>query len=314
MSRLGTIFHILAWSGLVAVAVWLARTDHRRFGDDLRLKRGMVLRDRIYREDGARRVALDVYLPEESAQGPRESPRRPGVLAIHGGSWIGGSKSEYGPQFVRLVEHGFVVFAADYKLARPGAAAWPDAFDDLREAVRWIRRHAEEFQVDPERLTALGSGAGGHLAALLGTADAETSDGTVSSRVQAVVSFYGPSDLDELIRHRHLPSDPARVFLGVETTANAALARAVSPIDHVRSDDAPMLLIHGSDDAWTPPEQSRRLAEALGKAGVMHRLIEVTGARHGFELMVRHPETRDLLPDVLAFLETVWQVHLGDLP
>ena len=258
--------------------------------------------------DGTRQARLDIYLPQhqpgpEVAGVPR---RRPGVLVIHGGSWIGGSKSEYGPQFARLTEHGYVVFAADYKLARPGAPGWPDALDDLRGAVRWIRSHAEEFEVDQNRLTALGSGAGGHLAALLGTSPPESGPGETSARVQAVIDLYGPSDLAELVHRRGLANDPVSAFLGDTPGKNMARAAAASPINLVSAGDSPMLLIHGSDDSWVHLEQSKRLADALAGVGVRHRLIVVPGARHGFELMVGFPEPRDLLPDVLAFLETVW--------
>ena len=75
-----------------------------------------------------------------------------------------------------------------------------------------------------------------------------------------------------------------------------------------------MLLIHGSDDRWVPPEQSTAMAKRLESAGVRHRLSIVPGARHGFELTVRHPETRDLVPEILAFLESVWQVPSEDPP
>jgi acetyl esterase/lipase len=201
---------------------------------------------------------------------------------------------------------------ADYKLARPGDPGWPETLQDLFEAVRWIRRHADEFRVDPDRLAALGSGAGGHLAALLGTS-AATLPGEASARVQAVVSLYGPSDLEELIRHRGLANDPAGVFLG-DSLVGVGQAAVFSPINQISPLVPPMLLIHGTDDAWVPPEQSRRLVDALARAGVRHRLIEVPGARHGFELEVGFPESRDLVPDVLAFLESVWQVHLGDQP
>jgi acetyl esterase/lipase len=255
-----------------------------------------------------------VYLPPEAAGDPAGFPRRAGVLVIHGGSWIGGSKSEYGPQFARLVEHGCVVFAADYRLARPGEPGWPGAVDDLRAAVRWIRRHSEEFLVDPNRIVALGSGAGGHLALLLGTLPDQSLPGDLSGRVQAVVSLYGPTDLADLMQRRGLTNDPARVFLGETSAASTSQYDTASPVNQVRGDEPPMLLIHGSDDSWVPVEQARRLSNALARARVKHRLIVVPGARHGFELEFGPPEERDLLPELLAFLETVWQVHLGDQP
>jgi dipeptidyl aminopeptidase/acylaminoacyl peptidase len=91
-----------------------------------------------------------------------------------------------------------------------------------------------------------------------------------------------------------------------------ARARAASSLEHVSRDDAPTLLVHGSDDRWVSLEQSRRMAESLSQAGVPGRLVVVEGARHGFELLVQFPETRDLLPEILAFLDSVWQVPLRD--
>ena len=100
-------------------------------------------KDLVYRE-GHGHAKLDVYSPSALAiPGRSIAGRLPAVLAIHGGSWVGGSKSEYGPQVSRLARHGFVVFVADYRLARSGTPGWPEALDDLREAVRWIRMHAD---------------------------------------------------------------------------------------------------------------------------------------------------------------------------
>ena len=117
---------------------------------------------------------------------------------------------------VRLAQRGLVVVAIDYRLARPGSPSWPAAVDDLREAVRWLRRHSAAYGVDPERIAVIGQSSGGHLAALLGTFPAVDGPDGVSSRVQAVVSFYGPTDLNSLMQFRHLAHEPARTFLGEE--------------------------------------------------------------------------------------------------
>ena len=202
----------------------------------------------------------------------------PGVLAIHGGSWIGGSKWEYGHQLARLTRHGYVVFAADYQLARPGVPSWPGALEDLREAVRWVRRHADEFLVDKNRLVAFGSGSGAHLALLLGTFPPDQEPDGISSRVQAVVSMYGPSDLPGLLNSRRLPNEPARQFLGWDSADWPARAGAASPLEQVSHDDPPTLLVHGSDDRWVSLEQSQRMSESLSAAGVHERLIVVAGA------------------------------------
>jgi acetyl esterase/lipase len=213
---------------------------------------------------------------------------------------------------IRLAESGYVVVAADYRLARPGMPGWPGARDDLREAVRWIRRHAGELGVDPGRIAALGQSAGGHLAAILGTSSGLSGTDDAASRVQAVVDFYGPSDLERLPgqRVRALSHEPVRAFLGDGSTPPTAIARDASPVHQVRGEAAPMLLLHGTRDAWVPIAQSEELAASLRAAGVPHRLVRVEGARHGFGLEVNDPEVpdifRDLLSEILAFLRIVW--------
>src|SRR5208283_2369353 len=110
--------------------------------------------------------------------------------------------------------------------------------EDLREAIRWIRRHADEFLVDPDRLVAFGSGSGAHLALLLGTFPPDHEPDGISSRVQAVVSMCGPADLAALVAGRDLSSDPAREFLGQDQTDWLARARAASPLEQVSPDDS----------------------------------------------------------------------------
>jgi dipeptidyl aminopeptidase/acylaminoacyl peptidase len=122
--------------------------------------------------------------------------------------------------------------------------------------------------------------------------------------------MYGPVDLADLVTGRHLFNDPARQLLGQDLPDWLARARAASPLEHVSRDDSPTFLVHGSDDRWVPFEQSQRMAVSLSQAGVPDRLIVVPGARHGFELLVEFPEARDLLPKILAFLDSVWQVYL----
>jgi acetyl esterase/lipase len=298
----------LIWAGLFALTVAIWARPSRSSDRIARIADPLVIRNRVYRTHGANSLRLDIYVPRPIFRPAGKQPRLPAVLAIHGGSWVGGSKSGYGPQLARLVKAGYVVFVADYRLARPGAPSWPEALDDLRAAVRWIRVHADEFHVDPGRIVALGSSAGGSLALLLGSLPATSDPGEVSSRVQAVVSFYAPSDLVALVASRKLGHEPALLFTGIDDEHLQAIPYHVSPINHVGRGHPPTLLIHGTEDRWVPLEQSLRLDQALGEAGVSHRMLVVPGARHGFELTVKFPQTRNLLPEILAFLENVWQV------
>jgi acetyl esterase/lipase len=304
--------HVATWLALVVITGWCWIGSARRTGWDPRLDGVTLLEDRVYREGGARQATLDVYLPAAGAPAPLGLPR-PAVLAIHGGSWTGGSKRLMGSGAAstirRMVQAGLAVIAIDYRLARPGAPSWPLILDDLREAVRWTRRQAQELGIDPDRIVAYGQSSGALLAALLATHRDPGDREETSSRVQAVISFYGPSDLDVLVETRRLAHDPSRLFLGGQPADLGRLSAAASPLASVSPVTPPMLLAHGTDDRWVPIEQSMRLAETLQQNGVMHRLIVVDGARHGFEASVIEPAERDLLPEIFAFLKSVWNLQ-----
>lgn len=146
----------------------------------------------------------------------------------------------------------------------------------------------------------MGESAGGHLAALLGTFPA-SDDSPVSSRVQAVVDFYGPTDLSSLEAVSREASGPIRQFLGGAPAALSASYEDASPIRHVTSDDPPTLIVQGSADTVVVPSQSVKFARALSRAGVRNRLIIVPGGIHGFGLRVGR---RNLTSVVADFLES----------
>ena len=311
MRRIHFLLHATPWLTLTAFTAWVWTVSDRAFRRVELASAVVVRQDLPYYAPGGHRLSLDIYVPPGGTSAPVAG--RPAILAIHGGSWIAGSKRLFRPSLrnphptaIRLAEAGFVVVAADYRLARPGAPSWPSACDDLREAVRWIRRHARALEVDPDRIAAYGQSAGGHLAALLGTS-VGISGANDPSRIQAVVGLYGPSDLERLPSQRVQPlaHEPVRRFLGGEPTADVERARAASPVHQIRRDTAPMLLMHGTRDSWVPIVQSEEFDRALEAAGVRHRLIRVEGARHGFE-----PEDGDLA-EIFAFLRSVWNAPSG---
>ncbi len=308
---IGTL-RVIAWGALLGVTGLLVRAEVER----PTLPRGVVAyTDLIYQGEGKQRLRLDVYTP--AAAPPVQG--RPAVLAIHGGGWRGGSKRGYGQTAAALVEHGYVVVAADYRLSRPGSPSWPANLEDLRAAVRWVRGHATVYGVDPDRIAVMGASAGGHLAALLAVcpddppgSERRSAVGAsaarrpaVSARVQAVIDFYGPSDLAALAAGSKPAGASLALFLGGGPNDVPDRYKAASPALHVTRAAPPMLLIHGVDDWLVPRDQSRRLSAALASEGVPHRLIEVEGASHGFDFQVG---SRDLLPEILAFLESAWNV------
>jgi acetyl esterase/lipase len=286
---------VVAWCALAVVTGWLVRAEGHR---DVRPASVRINANLVYRQVAGRSLRLDLYVPPT----PAPPGGWPAIVAIHGGGWRGGSRTEYGQSLSRLAESGFVVAAIDYRLSRPGAPSWPENLEDVREAVRWLRRHASAYSVDPDRIAAMGASAGGHLAALLGTS------GDPSARVQAVIDFYGPTDLVALFSDRQRTTTSLALLLGGSPNEYPGRYQDASPIRHVTTDSAPMLLIHGTDDRLVPLGQSRALAEALARSGVPHRLIVVEHARHGFGL---DPQGRDLLPEILTFLDSTWKLSPG---
>ncbi len=284
----------LAWIALLGASAWLVRLEVARAD---RPEGVRAVTDLVYREVDGRRLRLDVYLPDDGSPIASGS-KRPALLAIHGGGWRGGGKGDYGRSLAPLARRGLVVVAVEYRLSVPGKPSWPGNLDDVREAARWVRSHAADFGVDADRIAVIGASAGGHLALLLGNAPAGD-----PAHVRAVIDFYGPTDLRELY-DRRTPADKAiRMLLGGSPEAFPRRYEAASPIRQVAPGTSPVLILHGLEDRLVPLDQSRSLAEALGRAEVPYRLLTVAEARHGFGLKAGQ---RDFVPEILEFLEGVW--------
>jgi acetyl esterase/lipase len=237
---------------------------------------------------------LDLYLPAKVDPGQR----LPGIVIIHGGGWTGGTKRGAREQNIgtNLAKQGYVCISIDYLLASKDKPAWPQNLHDCKTAVRWLRAHAQQYHVNPDRIGVIGGSAGGHLALMVGLTGPEAGldpqglYGTFSTQVQAVVDLYGPTDLVHRGRdHVMLPGTQAD---------KPDLYKQASPVTHVRKGNPPVLILHGTKDATVPVEQSQRLAEVLKKAGVEYELILVDGAPHSFHL---EPKEQDLRPAVIGF-------------
>ncbi|MBM3312706.1 MAG: carboxylesterase [Candidatus Aminicenantes bacterium] len=231
----------------------------------------------------------------------------PLVIYIHGGGWSSGDK---GGIFDRgdtkmLFQLGFAVASVNYRLAPQ--SRWPAPVHDCKLAVRFFRRYADLYGIDPDRIGVFGDSAGGHLAALLATADDD--DGLegpglagTSSRVAVAVERFGPTDL--LDEGSVTTSDGLSMVLGLlgchPQQCPAAAAQA-SPVTYVTPDDPPILIQHGDKDSLVPYRQAERLAERLRSAGNAGALIKVRNAEHAF---IPSPITAALGPSVetVAFM------------
>lgn len=243
---------------------------------------------------GYRPCLLDVLVPATDTPPPV-------VVWVHGGGWLFGDR-RYPPPTVTpemifdgLLDAGLAVVRVDYRHSRE--APFPAQLHDAKAAVRYVRHFAEALGVDAARVGAWGESAGGHLAALLGLVptDDPVLEGDIgltgpSSAVQAVVDWYGVTDLASLLStlHRvappgtaHVP-DPAETLLGPRSEQWPYLARLASPLSYTDRPAPPFLIQHGLSDREVPYHHSERLAAALASAGNDVVLRSVEGADHCF--------------------------------
>ncbi len=243
-------------------------------------------RDIAYVENGDERQRLDLYFPKIRSDKPL-----PIVIWVHGGGWRQGNRFPSPALF--LTEHGYAVASIGYRLS--DSAQFPAQIHDCKSAIRFLRNHAVQYQLDPNRFGVWGSSAGGHLVALLGTSgnapelEGELGESQGSSAVQAVCDYFGPTDLllmsaqssaNSRIDH-DAPDSPESKLLGGPLQEQTAAARSANPLTYVDPHDPPFLIVHGDQDPLVPLKQSQMLDEALDKATVPAELIVVTGGGHG---------------------------------
>ena len=230
---------------------------------------GETLRNVTYCTQGNSPQIMDVYFPE--AGGPW-----PALVYVHGGAWMHGDKSEAGMLARLMTAQGYLVVSLNYRLYP--AAQFPAMIQDVKCAIRSLRANAAQYNLDPNRIGAVGVSAGGHLVGLLGTTD--TSAGwdvgeylDKSSRVQAVIAMAGVMDLSRKFPNADIEA-MKRVGFGEYNVVEA------SPISHVTPDDPPFLLIHGDRDELVPVEQSQLMYDRLVEENVPAQLVIVKNAGH----------------------------------
>ena len=262
----------------------------------------VVFRDLAYREGASPHWKLDVAMKKDAGHKPR-----PGIVVIHGGGWIEGDKSSFSQRegdvpgnilhFARL---GFVAVTINYRLS--SEARFPAQLDDCKTAVRWLRAHAKEYNLDKDRIGAWGNSAGGHLALLLGMPGKDAGaagDGALrdqSSLVQAVASDSGPIDLIEQYRSGVLRQVCTQLMGGPPEGERIATYKAASPSNWVGGKVPPLLLIYGVEDAQVPVETADRFVLALGRAGLKDvSYYRLAGVDHCPYSLIRVATTRPVV-------------------
>lgn len=250
-----------------------------------------------------RQEKMDAYLPSETFTRPV-----PAVVFIHGGGWTGGGKAEGVATGVcrALAENGYAAFSIDYRLntatkTEDGKTTitkvvWPQNFTDCKTAIRYVRKNAKEFGVDPDRIAVMGASAGAHLALLVAsTKDSEKWNAVglypeVSNEVAAVVEFYGRHDVSR---------DRRQHFAGATPEETETNVKDASPVTHLTAKMPPVLAVQGDADKIVPVTYGRELVEHLRTLGVPHEYVEIPGAGHSFGIDLI---LKDLKPILLDFL------------
>ena len=214
---------------------------------------------------------MDVYFPDSG--GPWRT-----FVYVHGGSWMRGDISEAAMFARQMASLGFLVVSLNYRLYPPGT--WPSMIEDVKCAIRSLRAHAAKYNLDPNRIAAVGASAGGHLVSLLGTTDQSAGFDVgeyldQSSRVQLVISLAGVMDLTLEFPNADIEL-MKRIGFGEHNIVEA------SPVTYITPDDPPFLLIHGNHDDVVPYEQSQLMYDRLVQSGVPAQLVIVKNAGHSF--------------------------------
>jgi acetyl esterase/lipase len=237
----------------------------------------------------SRAQKLDIYLPNDG-NGPF-----PVVVSIHGGAFKSGDKGDN--QVTSMLEglkRGYAVVSINYRLSPE--AIFPAQIFDVKAAVRWIKANARQYKLNPDKIAAWGGSAGGHLSALLGTSggvleleDLAMGNPSQSSRIQAVVDWFGPTDflkMDEQLKAskvknpqiHSIPDSPESELIGKNLVDAPDRVRKVNPETYVTSDDPPFFIQHGQIDHLVPYQQSENLAlkltSVIGKEKVTFELLE----------------------------------------
>jgi acetyl esterase/lipase len=272
---------------LCCVAVLALQTAHAQSAREYK--------DVVYATVDGKPLALDLYLPAN-----KKSP--PLIVWVHGGAWSMSDKKQY-PGI--LIEKGFALASLDFRQSTE--ARYPAQVFDIKAGVRFLRAKAKDYGYRADRIAIAGASSGGHLAAMVGvtngTRELEGTGGDflrTSSDVQAIVSYYGASNLTTILAQStpfglNVRKPALDRLLGGQPEAVPELAKLASPVFYVDPKDPPLLLLHGDQDPQMPINQAHELEGAYKKLGLDVDLDVVHGAAHAGPMFYEEPHLRQVV-------------------
>lgn len=254
-----------------------------------------AIKDIEYAHHGGRALRLDLYLPAGDLQAGDLRAAAPAIVFVHGGGWKTGVRENFAPMAIRMAQRGYAAATISYRLSPE--ARYPAAIHDVKAAVRWVRAHAPAYAIDPARIAIAGGSAGGQIASLVGTtngearfdpdADPASSQGAISSAVQAIVNIDGLSDFTSSAARRY-EDDPAKqpsaagAWFGGRYAERTAAWTEASPLFHAGPATPPMLFIGSSQARFSVGREA--MVARLAEAGVPTRVVVLPDTPHSFWL------------------------------
>ncbi len=221
----------------------------------------------IYKPVNGIELKMDVFEPA----GFKTTDHRPAIVFFFGGGWISGSRGQFRQQARAMADQGMMAFSADYRLGKLHQTTPFECVKDGKSAIRWVREHAAELGVDPDRIVAAGGSAGGHVAACAGVIEGHEEAGekaNISSIPNAMILFNPVLDTTD-------KGYGAKKF-------QPGLQTDLSPCHHVRKGIVPTIIFHGTADRTVPFENAERFAKLMKEAGNVCVLVPFEGKDHGF--------------------------------
>jgi acetyl esterase/lipase len=240
-------------------------------------------------------LQLDMY-KHKDLKGPA-----PILIFIHGGAWRTGKRTDYLPYLIDFANKGYITATLSYRLVKQ--ATYPAAVQDVNCGVKWIKKHADEYGIDPDRMVVIGGSAGGHLALMIGYGGDlplfnQDCPYDVDSKVKLVVDLYGPVDMTTPYA---VSTYQVKDFLNTTYDVNPDIFKQASPNTYLTADDPPTLIFHGTIDSLVPVSQSDSLAAWLEELGIPYDYHRLKGWPHAMDVAV---EVNDYVRFYLdAFLE-----------
>ncbi|MFP5039910.1 alpha/beta hydrolase [Parasediminibacterium sp. JCM 36343] len=247
----------------------------------------LAMQELVYKQ--TKDTTLKIYYTKPA--GAKPGKKYPAVVWIHGGGWTAGTAETFFPHAKYFAFRGTVGISIEYRLVKYGGSSLADCFTDCKSAIRYIREHAAELNIDPDKIIVMGDSAGGHLAAALGTIDGfdDAADNLgFSAKPNAMVLFNPGVDMTlpphviTVIKNRVVVSKDMNQNLALLTDDDKKMMRSLSPVFNVHPHQPPTLVLHGLDDKVILPEQSIRFADSMKAAGNNCQIILLEKTRHAF--------------------------------